>query len=171
MDSLDVSYQWCIFQAATCGADDVRKSYMGCFDDNDGPYNVPPWLGSHTLPACLNTNGFTLEQCALAAAQAGYEVYSIQASGYCCMGPLTDAVQMKTKYDDSECTTIPCYNGVGCINLVHKVYVVGASRRRLLTACISLKLTRRGPNKVHSVNYVYGLTWGWVHTVCQTAKP
>jgi hypothetical protein len=112
-----------------CGADDVRKSYMGCFSENDGSYIVPPWGGGHTLPACLNTNGFTLEHCALAAAQAGYEVYSIQDSGYCCMGTITDVLQMKTKYEESRCTTIPCYNGVGCIVRVHKVYVVGASWR------------------------------------------
>jgi hypothetical protein len=125
-----------------CGADDLRKTYMGCFNDNDGLYNVPPRLGSHTLPACLNTDGFTLEQCALNAAQAGYEVYCIQASRYCCMGPMTDAVQMKTKYDDSQCTTIPCYNEAGCINLVHKVCVVGASRMLLLSAYIVSAFTR-----------------------------
>jgi hypothetical protein len=57
-----------------CCADDVRKGYKECFADGDGPYTVPSYGGRHTLPACLISNGFTHEQCALAAAQAGYEV-------------------------------------------------------------------------------------------------
>jgi hypothetical protein len=70
------------------GADDVRKGYKGCFADLDGPYTVPPYGSSRTMPACLNTNRFTHEQCALAAAQAGYEVYAMQSRGFAAWGPL-----------------------------------------------------------------------------------
>ncbi len=108
-----------------CAAD-VRKGYKGCFADNDGPYDVPPYGGRHTLPACMDTNRLTHEQCALAAAQAGYEVYAMQWYGNCCMGTLADVVQMKTQLDESRCPTVPCYNGVGCIPEVHKVYTLGA---------------------------------------------
>jgi hypothetical protein len=113
-----------------CGADDVRKGYKGCFADLNGPYTVPPWEGSsRMLPKALNTNGFTHEQCALAAAQAGYEVYAMQASGFCFMGTLVDVVQTKTKLDDSRCSTTPCLAGVGCFSLINKVYSLGTPCR------------------------------------------
>jgi hypothetical protein len=107
-------------------ADDVRKGYKGCFADGDGAYVTPPWGGTRTLPAALNNNRFTHEQCALAALQAGYEVYAMQASGYCFMGTLADVVQMKQKLDDSRCTDIPCSEQVGCVGMVNKVYSFGA---------------------------------------------
>jgi hypothetical protein len=110
---------------AMCGADDVRKGYKGCFADLDGPYTVPPYGGGRTMPVCLNTDRFTHEQCALAAAQGGFEVYAMQSSGFCCMGTLVDVVQAKTKLDDSRCSTTPCLNGVGCINIVNKFYSIG----------------------------------------------
>ncbi len=123
-----------------CGADDVRKGYKGCFDDLDGPYNVPPWGSSRTMPACLNTDGFTHEQCALAAAQAGYEVYAMQSSGFCCMGTLVDVVQTKTKLIDSRCRTTPCLGGVGCINMINKVYSIGTRCRSFTCAGTATKL-------------------------------
>jgi hypothetical protein len=106
-----------------CGADDVRNGYKGCFGDGDGPYRS--WLQKRTLPGTLNTNGFTHEQCALAAAQAGYEVYAMQLDGYCFMGTFADVAQMKRQFDDSTCNTVPCLGGVGCIVLLNKVYSIG----------------------------------------------
>jgi hypothetical protein len=106
-------------------ADDIRKGYKGCYADLDGPYTVPPWGSSRTLPACLNTNGFTHEQCAIAAALAGYEVYAMQSRGFCCMGTLADVVQTKTQLDDSRCSTTPCLGGVGCFDMINKVYSIG----------------------------------------------
>jgi hypothetical protein len=110
------------------GADDVRKGYKGCYADGDGPYETPPWGRSRTLPAALDTNGLTHEQCALAAAQAGYEVFALQASGYCFMGTLADVAEMKQKLYDSKCSTTPCVrvDGIGCIGMVNKVYSIGA---------------------------------------------
>jgi hypothetical protein len=82
-------------------------------------------LQNRTLPGTLNTNGFTHEQCALAAAQAGYEVFSMQLDGYCFMGTLADVAQMKQQFDDATCNTVPCLGGVGCIVLLNKVYSIG----------------------------------------------
>ncbi len=112
----------------TCPADDVRKGYKGCFSDGSGPYDAPPWGGGRTLPATLNTNGLTHEQCAQAAAQAGYDVFAMQASGYCFMGTLADVAQMKQKLDDATCNTLPCVGGNpnDCLGLVNKVYFIGA---------------------------------------------
>jgi hypothetical protein len=109
------------------GADDVRKGYQGCFSDGDGPYTTLPWGSGRTLPAALDTNGFTHEQCALAAAQAGYDVYAMQSERYCFMGNLADVAQMKTKLDHTKCSTTPCVqvDGIGCIVMVNKVYSIG----------------------------------------------
>jgi hypothetical protein len=115
---------WQPFYTHMCHADDVRKGYKGCFADGDGAYVASPWGGTRTLPAALNTNRLTHEQCALAAAQGGYEVYAMQASGYCFMGTLADVVQMKRKLDDSTCSTIPCLTEI-CLGMVNKVYSVG----------------------------------------------
>jgi hypothetical protein len=125
---------------AMCAADDVRKGYKGCFADQHGPYNVPPWGSSRTMPACLNTNGFSHEQCALAAAQAGYEVYAMQSSGFCCMGTLVDVVQTKTKLDDSRCSTTPCLAGVGCFDMINKVYSIGMPCRSCMYTGIATNL-------------------------------
>jgi hypothetical protein len=122
------------------GADDVRKGYTGCFADLDGPYDVPPWGSSRTMPACLNTNRFTHEQCALAAAQAGYEVYAMQSKGFCCMGTIVDVVQTKMKLDDSRCSTTPCLGEVGCFNMINKVYLIGTPCRSSIYAGTATKL-------------------------------
>jgi hypothetical protein len=106
-------------------ADDVRKGYKGCFADGDGTYVTSPWGGNRALPAALNTNGFTHEQCAQAAAQAGYDVFAMQANGVCFMGTLADVAQMKQKLDDANCSTTLCVGGVGCVSLVNKVYSIG----------------------------------------------
>ncbi len=106
-----------------CGADDVRRSYKGCFADGDGPYTSM----NHTLPATLSMDGLTYEQCAQAAGQAGYDVFAIQTSGYCFMGKFDDVAQMKQKLDDATCSTTPCVGGIGCIQGVNKVYSSGAS--------------------------------------------
>ncbi len=110
------------------GADDVRRGYKGCFGDKEGPYTTPPWGSGRTLPGALNTNGFTHEQCALAAAQAGYEVYAMQSHKYCFMGNLADIAQLKTKLDDAKCSTTPCVqtDGIGCLGDVNKIYSIGA---------------------------------------------
>jgi hypothetical protein len=114
-----------------CHADDVRKGYKGCFSDGDGPYKTPPWSGTHILPAALNTNNLTHEQCAQAAVQAGYDAFALQGSGVCFMGTLADVAQMKQKLDDATCSTIPCLGGTGCSVLVNKVYSVGESSLHL----------------------------------------
>jgi hypothetical protein len=126
-----------------CGADDVRKGYKGCFGDGDGPYQS--WGFSRTLPATLSATGFTHEQCAQAAALAGHEVYALQVEGVCFMGALTDVAQMKTKLDDSVCSTTPCsgLGAVGCVGLVNKVYAIGGPYNvfvysRHLWSCIYL---------------------------------
>jgi hypothetical protein len=70
------------------------------------------------LPAYLPTDGFTIEQCAYAAALGNYEVYAMQLTGFCFMGTLADVAQMKQKLDDTICTTNP--------PSVNTVYTVGA---------------------------------------------
>jgi hypothetical protein len=80
------------------------------------------------LPAALYTNGFTLEQCALAAGAQAYEVFAMQSSGYCFMGQRADLVAMKTRLDNSACSTTPCVNGVGCVAMVNKAYRFTARR-------------------------------------------
>jgi hypothetical protein len=110
-----------------CGADDVRKGYRGCYADGDGPYPSAAWGGARTLPATLRTDGLTHEQCAVAAALGNYEVFAMQASGYCFMGTLADVAQMKRKLDDATCNTNPCVGGVGCIGWVNTVYTLGVS--------------------------------------------
>jgi hypothetical protein len=108
-------------------ADDVRKGYKGCFGDGDGPYVTSPWGGGRTLPAALNTNGLTHEQCALSAALANFEVFGMQANGYCFMGTLADVAQMKQKLDDATCNSIPC---TSCNGNVNRVYSTGLSPMR-----------------------------------------
>jgi hypothetical protein len=115
------------FLTGVFGADDVRKGYMGCYGDGDGPYTLTPSIASRTLPATLNTDGLTHEQCAQAAGQAGYDVFALQSSGFCFMGTFADVAQMKRKVADATCNTTPCVGGSGCINLVNKVYSLGAS--------------------------------------------
>jgi hypothetical protein len=103
-------------------ADDISKGYVGCFRDGDGPYVTPPWGGGRTLPAALTSNGFTLEQCAQAAADSEYAVFAMQASRYCFMGRQTDLAAFTTKLDNATCNTTPCLNGVGCVGMVNKAY-------------------------------------------------
>jgi hypothetical protein len=111
-------------------ADDVQKGYKGCFNDTNGPYMTPPWGANHILPAALNTNGLTHEQCAQSAARAGYDVFALQGSGICFTGTLADVAQMKQKLDDATCSTAVC---VGCVGSVNKVYSIGASSFPALT--------------------------------------
>jgi hypothetical protein len=111
---------------AMFGADDVRSGYKGCYADGNGPYGSEAWGGGRTLPVSLRTNGLTREQCALAAALAGYDVFAMQASGYCFMGNLADVAEMKQKLADSSCSTNPCVDGVGCIGWINTVYTIGA---------------------------------------------
>jgi hypothetical protein len=111
---------------AMFGADDVRSGYKGCYADGDGPYWSTAWGGSRTLPVSLHSDGLTREQCALAAALAAYEVFAMQGSGYCYMGTLADAAQMRTKLEDASCSTNPCVNGVGCVGWINTVYTIGA---------------------------------------------
>ncbi len=130
--SVDHVIQQCLasvsnIQFALCGADDVRKGYIGCFGDGDGPYGSAPWGGSHTLLASLNTDGITHEQCAQAAGQAGYEVYALQGQGVCFMGTLADVAQMERTLDDATCSTTPCVAGIDCVPSVSKVYSIGGS--------------------------------------------
>jgi hypothetical protein len=101
---------------------------MGCFADGDGPYETPPWGPRRTLPAALNTEGLTHEQCAQSAAQAGYEVYALQSHEYCFMGNLPDVAQMRTKLYDGKCSTTPDVQvgGIGCRGMVNNVYSIGA---------------------------------------------
>jgi hypothetical protein len=111
---------------ALCGADDVRKGYVGCYRDGDGPYGWI-WYGTRWLPANLYTDGITHEQCAHAAGQAGYDVFALQTSGYCFMGRFSDVAQMPVKLDDATCSTTPCVDGVDCADWANKVYSIGAS--------------------------------------------
>ncbi len=74
------------------------------------------------MPGALMTNGVTHEQCALATAQAGYEVFSMQANGVCFAGSLADVTQMKQQLDDATCSTIPCTT---CTAKANKVYSIG----------------------------------------------
>jgi hypothetical protein len=109
---------------------DVRKGYIGCYGDGDGPYVYAalPSGNGRTLPTALTTNGLKHEQCAHYAAQAGYEVFALQATGWCLMGTLGDVAQMKRKLDDVSCSTVPCLqvNNVTCRDQVNKVYLLGA---------------------------------------------
>jgi hypothetical protein len=68
----------------------------------------------------------THEQCAQAAARAGYEVFAMQYSGNCFMGTLADVAQMKWKLDDAKCNTIPCLSKDGCAGWTNRVYSIGA---------------------------------------------
>jgi hypothetical protein len=103
-------------------AGDARRGYQGCFGDGDGPYDLPRRGGGRTLPATLNINGLTLEQCAQAAGAQAYEVFALQHSGYCFMGQRADLEAMTRKLDNDTCSTTPCLNGVGCLPMVNKVY-------------------------------------------------
>ncbi len=104
------------------GPDDVRKGYQGCFGDGDGQYNTAPWGSGRNLPAALNTDGFTLEQCAQAAGAGAYDVFAMQASGYCFLGQLADVGTMKRRLDNAFCMTTPCLNGIDCVGMVNKVF-------------------------------------------------
>jgi hypothetical protein len=106
--------------------DDVRKGYRGCYGDGDGPYTLTPGGANRTLPATLNTDGLTHEQCAQAAGQAGYDVFALQASGSCFMGTIADVVKMKRTLPDATCSGIPCVAGTACGGMVNKVYLISA---------------------------------------------
>jgi hypothetical protein len=110
---------------AMFSADDVRKGYKGCYGDGDGPYKSLSWGGNRTLPATLNVYGLTHEQCAQAAGQAGYDIFSLQGQGFCFMGTLYDVSKMKRKLDDTICSTTPCVTGIGCVSWVSKIYSIG----------------------------------------------
>jgi hypothetical protein len=108
-------------------ADDVRKGYIGCYGDGDGPYESQTFSGGNrALPASLFGDRVTHEQCAQAAARIGYEVFALQVSGQCFMGSLSDVAQMKRKLDDARCSAIPCVGGAGCVEWTNKVYSIGA---------------------------------------------
>jgi hypothetical protein len=109
-------------------ADGVQAGYKGCFGDGDGPYNSETWGGNRTLPATLNSYDLTYEQCAQAAARAGYEVFSLQGQGFCFMGTLADVDRMRQMQDDAICSTTPCVDGIGCVSWVSKVYSIGLSQ-------------------------------------------
>jgi hypothetical protein len=128
-----------------CCADDVRKGYKGCYSDGDGPYTLTPGGASRTLPATLNTDGLTHEQCAQAAGQAGYDVFALQASGNCFMGTIADVVQMKRKLGDDTCGSIPCVAGPGCAGMVNKVYVMSASSKNTSSSGVQIALHSLGP--------------------------
>jgi hypothetical protein len=102
------------------------NTYQGCFKDGSGPYNTFPWGSTRTLPAALNTDGFTIEQCARAAALRGFEVFAIQATGYCFMGTLEDVARMTQRLDDGSCSNIPCVGDGNCDGWINKVYSIGA---------------------------------------------
>jgi hypothetical protein len=80
------------------------------------------------LPAALNTDGFTHEQCAQYAAQAGYEIFALQASGWCLMGTLADVANMQIKLNDYSSSTCPCVRSdeITCKGWVNKVFLIGA---------------------------------------------
>jgi hypothetical protein len=67
-----------------------------------------------------------MEQCARAAALRGFEVFAMQASGYCFMGTLEDVARMTERLDDGSCSNIPCVADGNCAGMINKVYAIGA---------------------------------------------
>jgi hypothetical protein len=102
--------------------------YQGCFQDGNGPYRTSSYYNAgRILPAALTTRGWTIDQCARAAAKRGYEVFGVEVDGECYFGALADVAQMTTKMDDAQCNNVPCVGGVDCVGWAMKVFSIGAT--------------------------------------------
>jgi hypothetical protein len=69
----------------------------------------------------------TVDQCARAAAQRGFDVFGLEVDGACFMGPLFDVPQMTQKLNDATCSNIPCLAGAPCVSWAIQVFSVGGS--------------------------------------------
>jgi hypothetical protein len=100
--------------------------------DGKGPYQTPPWTPEgRLLPAAAGTGGWTIDQCARAAAKRGFDVFGLEIDGVCFMGTLSDVAQMTSKADDATCSNVPCLRGLPCVGWALKVFSIGASSREM----------------------------------------
>jgi hypothetical protein len=105
-----------------CGACSLY-TYIGCYKDGSGgPYA----RGQQTLPVSLTRTGLSIDDCAVAARDRGYPVFSLQGYGVCFIGSMADLAKMNAAFQnttDAVCSSIPCDRTTAtCPSAVNKVF-------------------------------------------------
>jgi hypothetical protein len=76
----------------------------------------------------LRTGGLSVDECALAARDRGYPIFSSQWRRECYMGSVADVAKMNAaslKLTDAVCSPIPCnQTAATCPGFVHKVFLL-----------------------------------------------
>ncbi len=105
------------------GAGPLGYTYLGCYTDWGGRY------GGRTFPDLLDGGRYvSVDECAAAARDKGYQVFALEWYGECFLGSFADVAAMDAallKKADDGCQSIPCAAGGPCPGWTLKVFFFG----------------------------------------------
>jgi hypothetical protein len=111
------------------GGGPAGYTYLGCYHDANfdgrGP-TFPVWVGYDTSTGTWRYS--SVDECAAAARDRGYQVFALQWYGTCFLGSLADVAAMDAaalKRADDICQPVPCPPYSQCPGWTNKVFLLG----------------------------------------------
>jgi hypothetical protein len=106
-------------------------TYLGCYKDWGGPYTnidtrgrtFPVWIGYDM--STRRWRRVSVDECAAAARDRGYQVFALQWYGACFLGSLADVAVMHGR-PGGICQDVPCApSQQSCPGWTNKVFLLG----------------------------------------------